>query len=103
MDSWRANESVTLTHAQPRMLSRVKQACQSSLAVASKLCAHALVFLSSADKTRVGLPWIQMGVSELCKPVQGDFLKMPFKDNTFDAAYAIEATCHAAQVSWTLL
>ena len=40
-----------------------------------------------------------MGVEELCKPMQGDFLAMPFKDDTFDAAYAIEATCHAAKVS----
>jgi sterol 24-C-methyltransferase len=30
-----------------------------------------------------------------CDFVKGDFMKMPFADNTFDAAYAIEATCHA--------
>ena len=28
-------------------------------------------------------------------PMQADFMKMPFSDNTFDAVYAIEATCHA--------
>ena len=39
-----------------------------------------------------------MGVAQLCKPVQGDFLQMQFSDNSFDAAYAIEATCHAAKV-----
>lgn len=27
--------------------------------------------------------------------VQADFMNMPFADNTFDAIYAIEATCHA--------
>ncbi|KAJ4971147.1 hypothetical protein NE237_004246 [Protea cynaroides] len=27
--------------------------------------------------------------------MQADFMKMPFADNTFDAVYAIEATCHA--------
>ena len=27
--------------------------------------------------------------------IQADFMKMPFDDNTFDAVYAIEATCHA--------
>lgn len=27
--------------------------------------------------------------------LQGDFMKMPFEDNSFDAIYAIEATCHA--------
>ncbi|KAG6762370.1 hypothetical protein POTOM_032866 [Populus tomentosa] len=27
--------------------------------------------------------------------LSGDFMKMPFPDNIFDAVYAIEATCHA--------
>ncbi|KAK9827679.1 hypothetical protein WJX81_007793 [Elliptochloris bilobata] len=36
-----------------------------------------------------------LGLTQLCKPVQGNFLDMPFKDETFDCAYAIEATCHA--------
>lgn len=27
--------------------------------------------------------------------LQGDFMKMPFPDNSYDAVYAIEATCHA--------
>jgi ubiquinone/menaquinone biosynthesis C-methylase UbiE len=27
--------------------------------------------------------------------MQADFMNMPFSDNTFDAVYAIEATCHA--------
>ncbi len=30
--------------------------------------------------------------------VRGDFLNMPFEAATFDAAYAIEATCHAPKV-----
>jgi sterol 24-C-methyltransferase len=30
-----------------------------------------------------------------CRSVQGDFMEMPFEDNSYDAAYAIEATCHA--------
>ncbi|OMJ09279.1 Sterol 24-C-methyltransferase [Smittium culicis] len=30
--------------------------------------------------------------------VKGDFLNMPFPDNTFDAVYAIEATCHAPEL-----
>lgn len=30
-----------------------------------------------------------------CRSVQGDFMKMPFPSSSFDAAYAIEATCHA--------
>ncbi|CEJ01591.1 Putative Sterol 24-C-methyltransferase [Rhizopus microsporus] len=27
--------------------------------------------------------------------VKGNFMELPFEDNTFDAVYAIEATCHA--------
>ena len=38
---------------------------------------------------------MQLGLTGLCKPVQGNFLEMPFADDTFDGAYAIEATCHA--------
>lgn len=30
-----------------------------------------------------------------CRSVQGDFMKQPFEASSFDAAYAIEATCHA--------
>ncbi|KAL9184905.1 hypothetical protein ACHAXT_002682 [Thalassiosira profunda] len=36
-----------------------------------------------------GLPEVR------CRSVQGDFMQQPFDDSTFDAAYAIEATCHA--------
>lgn len=41
--------------------------------------------LSQADKF----------VADKCKSVQGDFMHQPFKNEEFDAAYAIEATCHA--------
>jgi sterol 24-C-methyltransferase len=34
-------------------------------------------------------------VSGRCRSVQGDFMNMPFSSEMFDAAYAIEATCHA--------
>jgi hypothetical protein len=30
-----------------------------------------------------------------CNFVKGDFMKMPFPDNTYDAIYEIDATCHA--------
>ncbi|KAJ1982498.1 Delta(24)-sterol C-methyltransferase [Dimargaris cristalligena] len=33
-----------------------------------------------------------------CEFVKGDFMKMPFPDNSFDAVYAIEATCHAPKL-----
>ncbi|KAL5610632.1 hypothetical protein FOBRF1_006749 [Fusarium oxysporum] len=35
------------------------------------------------------------GLSHLLDFVQGDFMKLPFPDNSFDAIYAIEATVHA--------
>lgn len=37
----------------------------------------------------------QKGLDSLCAAMHGDFLKMPFEDNSFDAVYSIEATCHA--------
>ncbi|KAK4743857.1 hypothetical protein SAY87_010169 [Trapa incisa] len=37
-------------------------------------------------------------VDKTCSFVKADFMNMPFPDCTFDAAYAIEATCHAPDV-----
>lgn len=34
-------------------------------------------------------------IASNCRSVQGDFMQMPFEDKKYDAAYAIEATCHA--------
>ena len=34
-------------------------------------------------------------IADKCRSVQGDFMEMPFDGEKFDAAYAIEATCHA--------
>ncbi|XP_034704677.1 cycloartenol-C-24-methyltransferase-like [Vitis riparia] len=38
------------------------------------------------------------GVDKTCDFVKADFMKMPFSDNTFDAVYEIDATCHAPDV-----
>ncbi|XVE57036.1 hypothetical protein DITRI_Ditri04bG0059300 [Diplodiscus trichospermus] len=38
------------------------------------------------------------GVDKTCNLVKADFMKMPFPDSSFDAVYAIEATCHAPNV-----
>lgn len=35
------------------------------------------------------------GLSHLCKLNQGDFQDLPWDDNTFDACFEIEATCHS--------
>lgn len=35
------------------------------------------------------------GLQDLCSFVEGDFMDIPGPDGAFDAAYAIEATCHA--------
>jgi hypothetical protein len=34
------------------------------------------------------------GVAPLADVVRGNFLELPFPPSSFDAAYAIEATCH---------
>ncbi|KAK2175692.1 hypothetical protein NP493_710g00029 [Ridgeia piscesae] len=39
------------------------------------------------------------GVDHLCEFVKGDFCKAPLESETFDKAYAIEASCHAADLS----
>ncbi|MBA0637314.1 hypothetical protein Godav_025014 [Gossypium davidsonii] len=38
------------------------------------------------------------GLDSLCEVVCGNFLEMPFQDNSFDGAYSIEATCHAPKL-----
>lgn len=35
------------------------------------------------------------GLDKQCKLVQGDFQKLPWKDEYFDVAYEVEATCHS--------
>ncbi|XP_020571551.1 cycloartenol-C-24-methyltransferase 1-like [Phalaenopsis equestris] len=35
------------------------------------------------------------GLDNSCNFVKADFMKMPFSDSTFDAVYALQATCHA--------
>ncbi len=50
---------------------------------------------SGAPDTAAACARAQLGLTTLCKPVQGNFLAMPFADESFNAAYAIEATCHA--------
>ncbi|KAM5552211.1 cycloartenol-C-24-methyltransferase [Rosa sericea] len=36
-----------------------------------------------------------VGIDKTCDFVKADFMKIPFPENSFDAVYAIEATCHA--------
>ncbi|KAK9135814.1 hypothetical protein Syun_015144 [Stephania yunnanensis] len=38
------------------------------------------------------------GLESQCDVVCGNFLQMPFPDNSFDGAYSIEATCHAPRL-----
>ncbi len=48
--------------------------------------------------THTARPPPQQGVAPLADVVRGDFLNMPFEKDSFDGAYAIEATCHAPKV-----
>jgi sterol 24-C-methyltransferase len=45
--------------------------------------------------TRANAITAQRGLSEQLNFVKGDFMKLPFEAETFDAAYQIEATVHA--------
>ncbi|KAI8004552.1 24-methylenesterol C-methyltransferase 2 [Camellia lanceoleosa] len=38
------------------------------------------------------------GLDDLCDVVCGNFLEMPFDNDSFDGAYSIEATCHAPKL-----
>lgn len=40
----------------------------------------------------------KQGLAPLTNVIRGNFLTMPFETGTFDAAYAIEATCHAPKL-----
>jgi sterol 24-C-methyltransferase len=61
--------------------------------------------ISGADVTGVNISAYQVekarqynrkaGLATRCHVLNADFLKIPVPDATFDAAYAIEATCHA--------
>ena len=52
--------------------------------------------LCRADAHFVNATAKENGLAEIrCRSVQGDFMKQPFEPSSFDAAYAIEATCHA--------
>lgn len=74
---------------------------------------HLLSALHACDRSLTHLPTTQpaapqvdratthnarLGLASLTDVVRGNFLEMPFDANTFDAAYAIEATCHAAKL-----
>lgn len=38
---------------------------------------------------------VQKGLDHLCKIIRGDFQNLPWKKDTFDSAFAFEATCHS--------
>ena len=40
----------------------------------------------------------QNGLTGQCRAVRGNFLELPFPEASFDAAYALEATCHAPRL-----
>ncbi|CAF3857008.1 unnamed protein product [Rotaria sp. Silwood1] len=40
-----------------------------------------------------------IGVPANCEFIQGDFMNLPFEDNSFDHVYAIESICHAPEKS----
>ncbi|KAF9961561.1 Delta(24)-sterol C-methyltransferase [Mortierella alpina] len=58
-------------------------------------------YLASRMGILPGMKVLDVGCAKLdnrCEFVKGDFMHMPFEDNTFDAIYAIEATVHASSL-----
>jgi sterol 24-C-methyltransferase len=53
------------------------------------------VTLNHSQVNRGNVLCKQEGVAGMVELVQADFMKLPFADNTFDAVFAIESTCHA--------
>jgi ubiquinone/menaquinone biosynthesis C-methylase UbiE len=49
-------------------------------------------------RLEIAATWKLELISYILMMMQADFMKMPFPDNTFDAIFAIEATCHAPDV-----
>lgn len=45
--------------------------------------------------SKAGKLGVQQKLDHLVSYQKGDFMKQPFDDNTFDAVYQCEATCHA--------
>ncbi|UJR38736.1 hypothetical protein I4U23_031401 [Adineta vaga] len=41
----------------------------------------------------------EIGVPDNCEFIHGDFMNLPFEDNSFDYVYAIESVCHAPDKS----
>jgi 24-methylenesterol C-methyltransferase len=56
------------------------------------------ITINEYQVTRCKIHNSRAGLDSLTKVVRGDFLNLPFPDNSFDGAYAIEATCHAPKL-----
>ncbi|CAF1198161.1 unnamed protein product [Rotaria sordida] len=60
-----------------------------------------IAYLTGAHVTGITISEYQIqrakkiGVPANCQFIQGDFMKLPFEDNSFDHVYIIEAVCHA--------
>ena len=53
------------------------------------------ITISQTQVDRAVLLTAMEGLQDKCTFLRGDFLDMPFMEGGFDAAYAVEATCHA--------
>ncbi|CAF1095261.1 unnamed protein product [Rotaria sordida] len=64
-----------------------------------------IAYLSGAHITGITISPYQVqrareiGVPPNCEFIQGDFMNLPFEDNSFDHVYAIESVCHAPDKS----
>ncbi|UJR08966.1 hypothetical protein I4U23_013217 [Adineta vaga] len=60
-----------------------------------------IAYLTNAHITGISICEYQIqraktiGIPTNCSFIHGDFMKLPFEDNTFDHVYVIEAVCHS--------
>ncbi|KAK9755113.1 hypothetical protein RND81_01G003200 [Saponaria officinalis] len=68
-------------------------------AIAAHSQAHVVgITINEYQVNRAKIHNKKAGLDHLCEVVCGNFLEMPFSDNSFDGAYSIEATCHAPKL-----
>ncbi|XP_058098343.1 24-methylenesterol C-methyltransferase 2-like [Magnolia sinica] len=68
-------------------------------AIAAHSRAHVVgITINEYQVNRAKIHNKKAGLDSLCDVVCGNFLQMPFDDNSFDGAYSIEATCHAPRL-----
>ena len=68
-------------------------------AIAAHSCAKVVgITINNYQVNRARIQYKKAELNSLCEVVCGNFLEMPFSDNSFDDTYSIEATCHTLKL-----